>query len=105
DQPENTNEDYKQDEDKLPLELGIHAGSLTLFRIGLKARDGISRNFDFQLLGDAQLNSVIVKPDDGPIDAAVGDDLVAVLQILQHLGDFLLALLRRHDHQEIEDNH
>src|SRR4029077_9772747 len=105
DQPKNTNENYKQDENKLPLELGIHAGSLTLFRIGLKARDSISRNFYFQLVGDAQLQRVILKPDDRSIDAAIGDDLVGVLQIFQHLGDLLLPLLSRHDHQEIEDHH
>ncbi len=73
------------DENKLPLELGIHAGSLTLFLFGLKSRDGISRNFDFQLFGDSQLDGVILKPDDRSIDAAVGDDFVAILQIFQHL--------------------
>ena len=100
-----TNENYEQDENKLPLELGIHAGWLTLLRFGLKSRDGVARNLDFHLLGDAQLHGVIFKADDRAIDAAVGDHLVAILQILQHFGDFLLAALSGHDHQEIKNHH
>ena len=68
------------DENKLPLELGIHAGCLTLFRFGLKSRDGVARDLDFHLLGDAQLDRVVFKADDRAVDSAVGDDLVAIFQ-------------------------
>ena len=86
--PINANQNDDEDENKLPSELGIHAGWLTLLRFRLKSRNGAAGNLHFHLLGDAQLDGVIFEAHDRAINSAVGDDFIAVLQIRQHFVTF-----------------
>src|SRR5277367_2542497 len=61
--------DHDGDENKLPLQLGTHAGLLTLFLFDLHTRDGVARDLDFYLLGNPQLNSIVLKADNRAIEA------------------------------------
>ena len=71
----------------------------------MQARNSGARYFDFHLLGNAQLDGVVFEPHDRAVNPAVGDDFVASLQITKHFGDLLLPPLRRHDHQEVKNDH
>src|SRR5262249_36162266 len=103
---ENAKQNDDGDKDELPPELGTHTGWLSLLgRFGLKSRDGGAGDLDLDLFGNSQLDGVVLQPHDGPVNPAVGDDLVPVLEIPKHFGDLLLAPLLGQDHQEVKNDH
>src|ERR1700690_815621 len=98
------NEDNDKDQDKFPLDLRAHAGLLALLLFELESSDGIARYLDFHLFGDAQLDGVVFEANNSAIDAAIRNNLIAILQISEHLRDLFLPALRGHDQKEVHQD-
>src|SRR2546427_13256231 len=66
--------------------------------------DVVALNFDLRVVSDLKRHGLPAQVGDGPPEAGRGDDLVPLLQGLQHGFELLLASLMRKDQQEIEDH-
>ena len=88
-------EDDEDDQDKSPKIITIHENKLGLAGLSTAFRDlGDSRLGDFELrIGRADVESLVFDGDDDGNDAAAGNDLIAGLDGLEHLGVFFGLLL------------
>lgn len=57
-------------------------------------------DLDLHVIGDFDDETIRSDGDDTGIDPGAGQDLVAALQLLEHLGVLLLSLALGRDHQE-----
>jgi hypothetical protein len=67
----------------------------------LKSAHGIPRHFYFHILGDAKLYPILLKSCNSTVNTAVGNDLIANFEVLDHVLYFLLIPTGGHDHDEV----
>src|SRR5688572_29717430 len=70
----------------------------------LQRRHGVAGNLDLDVGCDAQLDDVVGDAGHHAVNAARGDDLVAVLQVLDHLLHGFLLLVGGTDEEEVEND-
>ena len=75
-----------------------------LFGIGSQQRrDSVSGKFDFDVFGNPELNSVVFESDYRTVNSAGSDDLIAGLQIVDHVLQLLLPAARRQKDDQVKD--
>ena len=111
-----TEQNDGQDEQRFPLQIGIHgqkikhtvqrrAGLFCIFRcLHLSNRRARDADFYLRFAGNFQNDGITIETVDSAVDAATGDHFVTSLQRCEH-GLHLLALaLLGQDHEEIHDD-
>ena len=77
---------------------------MRLLLIGiLKCTNRITGHFNLHVLGNTKLYSVLLKTCNRTVNPAVGNDLIANFEILDHLLELLLTAPLREDNYEVED--
>ncbi len=110
-----TEQNDGEDEQRFPLQIGIHGqkvkrvigrrvGLFCIFRcLHLSNRRTRDADFDLRFAGDFQNDGIPIDPVNSAVDAAVGDDFIAGLESAEHFLRFLALLLLWPKHNEIHD--
>ena len=80
----------------------IRAGSTKI--LGGEPGDVGAAHFDADLVGDFQVDDLVVNLDDGADNAAAGDDLITLFQVVQERLMFFGLLLLGPDQEKIKDH-